>query len=711
MTTIENYLTQKGVSFWVSNNELITKCLFSNCDLNNNEKNGHLYFSIETGQYHCKKCDAHGNIITLKKFYGEVDIFQDSGMNIRTLTPKIVEKHQKSLTPEILDYLHDRGLSDEVISSHKLGYGSFYGKDWITIPIRDIDGNYAFFKLRQNPKQGNEKITWPSGEKAQIYDWNTLLCAENKLVICEGEMDALLLKSRGIPCITNTHGANTAKEDWAQYFKKEIEYYICYDNDVAGKTGALKMASVLLNRGCTKINIITLPEEVEEKGDLGDYLVRLNLPIEDLFTKYSKLFPERIDTSIFKEIGIDDVCKILDSVIKKDDANKSITFLSMLNTYTEESQMNVFFNAPSSTGKSHIPLSVIKLFPKEDVITLAYCSPTAFFHENGAYDKERDVLLVDLSKKILCFTDMPDTSLISRLRPILSHDEKETHLKITDKNQKGGNKTKTVIIIGFPSVYFCSAGLKVDEQESTRFIMLSPSIEHDKIVQGIQQVISKESDQEKFASSIDRDPERILLMERIKAIKQENIMDVKIDNPSLIEEMFIKEHKSVKPRQQRDIKKIIYLIKSFTLLNLWFRKKDNGYLWATDNDIINAFKLWNQISYGQDYGLAPYIFEIYTKIILALWNQPEKNDFKDFSSSNDKTEERKTGITRREILNKHYVIYGRPLSSLYLRQNILPQLEQAGLIAQEKSPTDGREMLVIPLEIDIEGPNPNAKKI
>jgi len=704
MTQIEQYLTQKGITFWVSNGELITKCLFSNCDSDSGEKDGHLYFSMETGKYHCKKCDSKGNIITLRKFFGDNSTQPEPKHTSGKNTLKLVERSHNALTPEIIDYLHARGLTDEVISSHKLGYGSFYGNNWITVPIKDIDGNYAFFKLRQDPKQGSEKTTWPSGIKAQIYDWDSLRFAKDKLIICEGEMDSLLLKSKGIPCITNTHGASTAKEEWAEHFKKEIEYFICYDNDEAGKTGTMKMANLLLKHGCDKINIITLPEEVGEKGDLGDYLVRLNLPVEDLFTKYSRPFPEKIDTSKFKEMNIDEVCKILDAVIKKDDANKAITFLSMLNTYTEESQMNVFFNAPSSTGKSHIPLSIIKLFPKEDVITLAYCSPTAFFHENGAYDKERDVLLVDLSKKILCFTDMPDTSLISRLRPILSHDEKETHLKITDKNQKGGNKTKTVIIIGFPSVYFCSAGLKVDEQESTRFIMLSPSIEHDKIVQGIQQVISKESDQEKFASGVDSDPERILLMERIRAIKQENILDVKIENPGLIEEMFIKDHKSVKPRQQRDIKKIIYLIKSFTLLNLWFRKKEDRYLWATEEDIKNAFKLWNQISYGQDYGLAPYIFEIYTKIVLAIWNEPERDDLKDFPSASDKDEERKTGISRREILNKHYIIYGRPLSSLYLRQNILPQLEQAGLIAQEKSLSDGREMLVIPLEIDIEGP-------
>jgi DNA primase len=712
MSEIEKYLTLKGISFRVNGDELITKCLFSNCDSDSQGSEAHLYFSKDTGQYQCFKCSEKGNLTTLKKYFGDKILNQNKIMtnadikktaevkpkkNAKTLTQTLVEKNHKELTPEIIEYLHTRGISDEIIKSSELGYGLFYGRWWITIPIKDIDGNYVFFKLRQDPRHGKGKMTWPNGIEAQIYDWNSLLFSEKKLVICEGETDALLLKSKGVPCITNTHGANTVKNEWMEHFKKDTEYYICYDNDIAGRNGAQKMSSALLKHGCYKINIINLPEEVGDKGDLGDYLVRLNLPIEDLFSKYSQPYPEKIDSSKFQEINIEDVCRVLDSVIKKDDANKAITFLSMLNTYTEESQLNVFFNAPSSTGKSHIPLSTVQLYPKEDQIILAYCSPTAFFHEQGVYDKERNVLIVDLSKKILIFTDMPDPSLLTKLRPILSHDQKESEARITDKNQKGGMKTKKVILIGYPSVYFCSAGLRVDEQESTRFIMLSPSVEHDKIIQGIQQVISKESNQEKFASAISENPERKLLMERIIAIKQENIMDVKIDNSRLIEDMFIKDHKNIKPRQQRDIKKIIYLIKSFALLNLWFRKREERYIWATDEDIRNAFKLWEQIASGQDYGLAPYIYDIYTKIILSLWNGPS-NEFGALSDPDEK----KTGITRREILNKHFEIYHRPLGSQYLRQHILPQLEQAGLIAQEKSVNDGREMLVIPLETDVE---------
>jgi hypothetical protein len=53
--------------------------------------------------------------------------------------------------------------------------------------------------------------------------------------------------------------------------------------------------------------------------------------------------------------------------------------------------------------------------------------------------------------------------------PLLSHDKKEIAIKITDKTQKNGTKTKNILLRGYPSVIFCTAGLRIDEQEATRF--------------------------------------------------------------------------------------------------------------------------------------------------------------------------------------------------------------------------------------------------
>ena len=195
----------------------------------------------------------------------------------------------------------------------------------------------------------------------------------------------------------------------------------------------------------------------------------------------------------FKPLTSSDLIKTLGITIKRDEINKLITFLSLLTSYTKDSQINISFNAPSSTGKSYIPLEISRLFPKEDVIEVGYCSPTAFFHDYGVFDKEKGGYIVNLSRKILIFLDQPHTLLLQHLRPLLSHDRKEIRLKITDKSQKSGLKTKNIYLIGYPTVIFCTAGLNLDEQEATRFLLLSPEINQEKIREAIYEKIRRES--------------------------------------------------------------------------------------------------------------------------------------------------------------------------------------------------------------------------
>ena len=498
----------------------------------------HLYFDAETGQYDCKKCGEKGNIITLAKHFG--DSLQDIALN--PITPiknqrkstkfdtELVKTCHLALPTNIRQYLNARGITDAVINEHKLGWGKFYGKWWITIPIKDIYGAFRFFKLRQDPNTGDDKITYPKGVgKAQIYGWETLQSKAEKIIICEGEMDRLVLLSKNIPAITGTHGATTFKQEWCEKVGKGRKIYICYDNDEAGKKGAERVAKMVENGG-NETYIVSLPKDVGEGGDITDYLVKLNGNPDDLFGKYAQQYPERIDTSQFKPLTSKELIEILGLTIKKDETNKLITFLCQLSAYTESAQFNISYNAPSSTGKSYIPTEIARLFPEKDVMEIGYCSPTAFFHDVGEYDKEQSGYVVDLSRKILIFLDQPHTLLLQHLRPLLSHDKKEINLKITDKTQKFGLKTKNILLRGYPSVIFCTAGLRIDEQEATRFLLLSPEVNQEKIRQGISEIIKKEADNDSYKDWLEENPERKSLKERIKAIKLENIQEIKIAN-------------------------------------------------------------------------------------------------------------------------------------------------------------------------------------
>ena len=179
---------------------------------------------------------------------------------------------------------------------------------------------------------------------------------------------------------------------------------------------------------------------------------------------------------------------------------------------------------------------------------------------------------------------------------MLSHDQKEIHLKITDKSQKAGLRTKNIYLIGFPTVIFCTAGLTLDEQEATRFLLLSPEISQEKIRAAIYEKIKRETDKQTYSDNLEANTQRLLLKERILAIKQEGIKEIKVINLKLIEELFFKKAGMLKPRHQRDIDRIISFVKVLALLNLWFREHEGTTLIAKDEDIVMAFKIWESIA-------------------------------------------------------------------------------------------------------------------
>lgn len=401
---------------------------------------------------------------------------------------------------------------------------------------------------------------------------------------------------------------------------------------------------------------------------------------EEFGVKQPQQYSE-LDPGVLKEdeISINDIQEVLGKTIKKDDFNKTLVFLSQLLTYTFDSQINVSFNAPSSSGKSYLALEVAELFPKEDVLKLGYASPTSFFHTTSQFDKEKNCYVVDLERKIVIFLDMPHPQLLGNLRPLLSHDQKEILVKVTDKSKRGSIKTKDIIIKGYPCVLFCSASFKFDEQELTRFILLSPETSQEKFREAIFEKVRKETDRTAYLRELEEDPKRQMIKVRIEAIKMANVNEIGIGTPDKLLAMFYERNKILKPRHSRDIQRITSLTKAFALLNLWNRESKDGVILTSEADLLNAFKIWDEISISQDLGVPPYILNLYKEVIIPAFD--ENNE---------------VGISRQRLIKKHYEVYGRHLADWQLRQEILPMLEVAGLIIQDENPLNKREKLIYP---------------
>jgi len=424
-------------------------------------------------------------------------------------------------------------------------------------------------------------------------------------------------------------------------------------------------------------------------------------------------------SEVNKKLTIEDLIRILGSTVKHDDENKAITFLSMLLTYTDQDQINIGFLAESSSGKSYIPLEISQYFPQEDVIKLGYASPTAFFYDHGTlmlrhgipvnldlkpdkaaikedleiekgniskdeveavYKREmrkwRELLkgsyyLVDLRQKILIFLDMPHDLLLQRLRSLLSHDDQTITIKTTDRKEKWGLKTKTVVVRGFPTVIFCSAKFSLADQEKTRLLLLSPEISQEKLRESIILKIERESDREAFQKRLMADPERQMLIERVRRIKEAKISNIIIPEEyrEFIYRKFQEDHKFLAPRHQRDISRLLALIKAHALLNFMHRKRVDNAIFVEKEDVEAGFQLYYAISEANEVGLSPEIYTICQKIKPYI---PEQ------------------GITRNDFQKIYFKEYHKPLGQKRC-QEILDILTSCGLLLEDLDQEDKRK--------------------
>ena len=214
---VKDLLIASNVEFREHNNELITHCLFNDCDSDSRGNEAHLYINATTGQYFCHKCGEKGGNKSLCEVLGIVDDPQPlKSLKTRPDATKQAKTYHKQLPLNIREWLkNERLLLDEDIDDYELGYGEFYDNNWVTIPVRDLNGNVLFIKLRHDPfLQFDGPKYMSSGGEAALFNIEALKDKPDQLVICEGEFDCLVLRAYGITAITSTAGVRTFKDEW-----------------------------------------------------------------------------------------------------------------------------------------------------------------------------------------------------------------------------------------------------------------------------------------------------------------------------------------------------------------------------------------------------------------------------------------------------------------------------------------------------------------
>ena len=158
-----------------------------------------------------------------------------SAVQTRSLLETVVQYNQ-SLDEATLTYLEGRGISKETadqftlgtVSNPAEGHQDYVG--WLSIPYITALGHCVAVKFRRID-DGKPKYGQPIGQKAHPYNVTDILTMSPFVVICEGELDAIVLSGiAGIPAV-GIPGVAAWKPHFSKLFTGYDTVYVVGDND------------------------------------------------------------------------------------------------------------------------------------------------------------------------------------------------------------------------------------------------------------------------------------------------------------------------------------------------------------------------------------------------------------------------------------------------------------------------------------------------
>lgn len=332
---------------------------FSACCPFHQEKTPSFSVSQTKQFYHCFGCGVSGNVIGFMMAYRNLD-FREAiielaarvglevpkesssvsklSQNLYILLSEVASYYQTQLqqSPQAKEYLHNRGLSQNIIDEYQLGYakegwnnlshafpksekalistgmliekstGRSYDayRHRIMFPIHDRRGRVIGFGGRvlesaQQPKYINSPETTLFHKSKSLYGLYQVAQKNPHpefILVVEGYMDVIALAQHGIPYVVATLGTATTREHVQSLLRYTQHLIFCFDGDNAGRKAgwkALESALPYLDAKA-KFQFMFLPE-----GEDPDTLIRQGGV--DLLARYMRE-AKMLDSLFFEEL-------------------------------------------------------------------------------------------------------------------------------------------------------------------------------------------------------------------------------------------------------------------------------------------------------------------------------------------------------------------------------------------------------------------------
>lgn len=299
------------------------------------------------------------------------------------------------------EYLHNRGLSDEDISKFRIGlaldeettlknilekkgytikvledlglvnvadgnaYDVFRGR--ITFPLYDTEGHVIGYSARiyrgeQVAKYINTKETYLYKKGNYLYNYHLAkdeAKRSKKLIIVEGQMDAIRLYINGVKNVVALMGTALTKEQVELIKRLRCTVILGLDSDEAGKTATLKNGEILVQNNI-KVEVVRIslkkdPDEYVFTYGIDGYIKMLDNPVDYLDFKLETLkssinAENTLELTNYVNKVLDDLKTIKDPIyldlsltklskssnIAKDVLKERLNEISSLQTITQE---------------------------------------------------------------------------------------------------------------------------------------------------------------------------------------------------------------------------------------------------------------------------------------------------------------------------------------------------------------------------------------